>query len=233
MASTNDLRARLRARYQYFRTGIGDPELPSGYFRWLHSGLSEESRMVFAEGEPITGQSMMGMGGKADAMALEYLRAIAKDPEIGFVCQSLQLPPAFSLVRADMHYGRGEWAVAWPNGTTFPHHFERATMTLELVSSLLDAWIEHLAGSAPNDDGLIPEARAFLKAMLAYGFHDGNRGKQEDIWKGVGEIDEEKQGKTARAAALKLLKDRGLVDSRSGTGTTLTDAGLKLARGLR
>jgi len=233
MTSKNDLRARLRARYQYFRTGIGEPGKPSGYFRWLHAGLSEEKRLVLAEGEPITGDSMAGLGGKAEAMALEYLRAIAKDPEVGFVCQSLRLPQALSLVRADRYCGQDDWTVAWPDGTTFPHHFERATTTLGLVSALLDGWIDHLADGAPSADGLIPEARVFLKAMLVLGLHGGKRGRQTDIWDRVGEIDEEKQGKKAREAALKLLKDRRLVDIRPGDGTTLTEAGLQVACGLR
>ena len=101
------------------------------------------------------------------------------------------------------------------------------------VAEVLDEWIEHLADDAPSTDGLIPEARLFLKAMLDLGLHDGKRGKQDDVWERIAAIDKERQGKQDRTAALKLLKDRKLVDSLSGTGTTLTDAGLKLARSLK
>lgn len=177
----------------------------------------------------------------AEQESASALARLTDDERIGFLCQSLKLPRALKRMRG---YGDpaenfaedislDEWVVAWPNGHTFPHDLRSAFTLMQLVIPVLEAWIDHLSEGAPSADGLIPEARLFLKAMLDLGLHDGKRGKQEDIWERVGVIDEEKQGKAPRAAALKLLKDRKLVDSLSGTGTTLTAAGLKLARSLK
>lgn len=164
---------------------------------------------------------------------MDFLRGLATCEESSLIANSLQLPIPLKLIPGDAPWTRDEWVVAWPDGTKLPHDLHRADALFQLAEPLLQAWIDHLSDDAPSVDGLIPEARSFLKAMLDLGFHDGERGKQDDIWARVGEIDEEKQGKKAREAALKLLKDRGLVDSLSGTGTTLTDAGLKLARSLK
>jgi hypothetical protein len=213
--TTKELRAQLRELYERHRADL-------------------ESQVEWIEVHGI--QPLHAEQESASALA-----RLTDAERIGFLCQSLTLPRALKRMRG---YGdpaetfaedisSDEWVVAWPNGHTFPHDLRSAFTLMQLVIPVLEAWIDHLSDDAPSADGLIPEARLFLKAMLDLGFHDGERGNQDDIWERVGEIDEEKRGRKARVAALKLLKDRKLVDSLSGTGTTLTDAGLKLARSLK
>lgn len=175
------------------------------------------------------------------------LANLAGDEEIGALVMQLDerrplklvgsiAPPENPHLLAPDSLPPCEWTIARPGRESplLPQTIHDPLVVWEIVvEAVVPEWIDHLADGAPSADGLIPDARLFLKAMLSLGFHDGERGKQDDIWARVGEIDEEKQGKKAREAALKLLKDRRLVDSLSGTGTTLTDAGLKLARSLK
>jgi hypothetical protein len=175
------------------------------------------------------------------------LAHLAGDEEIGALVMQLDerrplklvgsiAPPENPHLLAPDSLPPCEWTVAMPGRETpsLPQTIGDPLVVWDIVvEAVVPEWIDHLSDGAPSVDGLVPEARSFLKAMLDLGFHDGERGKQDDIWARVGEIDEEKQGKKAREAALKLLKDRKLVDSLSGTGTTLTDAGLKLARSLK
>lgn len=169
--TTNELRARLRARYTHHRMAIGDPEPESGYFKWLHSRLREELPEGSKGAPALVGDSMTGRGGKADQMALVILRAIAGDEELGFLCQSLGLRRALACVPGDAHYTRDEWAIAWPDGTTFPHDLRDARTTLTLVLPVLDAWIDHLAEEADiqsevGSAGLSTYARAVLKLLF-------------------------------------------------------------------
>jgi hypothetical protein len=175
------------------------------------------------------------------------LAHLAGDDEIGALIMQLDerrplklvgsiAPPENPHLLAPDSLPPCEWTIARPGRESplLPQTISDPLVVWDIVvEAVVPEWIDHLADGAPSTDGLIPEARLFLRAMLDLGFHDGERGKQDDIWARVGEIDEEKQGKKAREAALKLLKDRRLVDSLSGTGTTLTDAGLKLARSLK
>lgn len=175
------------------------------------------------------------------------LANLAGDEEIGALVMQLDerrplklvgsiAPPENPHLLAPDSLPPCEWTIARPGRESplLPQTIHDPLVVWEIVvEAVVPEWIDHLADGAPSADGLNSDARLFLKAMLSLGFHDGERGKQDDIWARVGEIDEEKQGKKAREAALKLLKDRRLVDSLSGTGTTLTDAGLKLARSLK
>jgi len=175
------------------------------------------------------------------------LANLAGDEEIGALVMQLDerrplklvgsiAPPENPHLLAPDSLPPCEWTIARPGRESplIPQPIHDPLVVWEIVvEAVVPEWIDHLADGAPSADGLNSDARLFLKAMLSLGLHDGKRGKQDDIWARVGEIDEEKQGKAPRAAALTLLKDRRLVDSLSGTGTTLTDAGLKLARSLK
>jgi uncharacterized protein YjhX (UPF0386 family) len=175
------------------------------------------------------------------------LAHLAADEEIGALVMQLDerrplklvgsiAPPENPNLLAPDSLPPCEWTIARPGRESplLPHTIGDPLVVWDIVvEAVVPEWIDHLADDAPSADGLIPEARLFLKAMLALGLHDGKRGRQEDVWERVAAIDEERQGKKDRTAALKLLKDRKLVDSLSGTGTTLTDAGLKLARSLK
>jgi len=221
--TTTALRAQLRARYMHHRSSIGNPEPESGFFKWLYSGLRRE------KGKMIVGDSMVGRGGKADRFALTLLTAIDDDEELGFLCQSLGLRRALTRVPGD---ARDEWSISWPGGATVPHNLKRSMTTLVLFVQVLDAWIDHLAEGAPDIDGLTPNARAFLKAMLALKLHDGTRAGQDEIWAKVAELGDAVEGKSNREAAVGILKHRKLIEPKHGTGTILTTAGLSLARSL-
>lgn len=176
-----------------------------------------------------------------------WLAHLAGDDEIGALIMQLDerkplklvgsiAPPENPHLIAPDSLPPCEWTIARPGRESplLPQTIGDPLIVWDIVvEAVVPEWIDHLADGAPSADGLIPDARLFLRAMLSLGLHDGKRGKQEDIWERVGVIDEEKRGNTPRAAALKLLKDRGLIHSLSGTGTTLTDAGLKLAQGLK
>jgi hypothetical protein len=239
--TTKALRARLLAAYRRLRADIGGPEpSPTGYFRWLSSQVERDAGNQTRTGwigdqqlEVVVGDSLAGREGKAEAFARVFLGAIASDAEVGFLSRCLEIRQALAKNPAGETEEHERWTMTRPNGTSFSPEPMRASAMLCYVAEVLDEWIEHLADDAPSTDGLIPEARLFLKAMLDLGLHDGKRGKQDDVWERIAAIDKERQGKKDRTAALKLLKDRKLVDSLSGTGTTLTDAGLKLARSLK
>jgi len=221
--TTTALRAQLRARYMHHRSSIGNPEPESGFFKWLYSGLRRE------KGKMIVGDSMVGRGGKADRFALTLLTAIDDDEELGFLCQSLGLRRALSRGPGD---ARIEWSISWPGGATVPHNLKRSMTTLMFVVPVLDAWIDHLDEDAPNTDGLTPDTRAFLKAMLALKLHDGTRAGQDKIWAKVAELGNAIEGKSKREAAVGILKDRKLIHSKPKSGTTLTELGLKTAASL-
>lgn len=222
--TTTALRAQLRARYMHHRSSIGDPKPASGFFKWFYSGLLREKGKKI-----IVGDAMVGRGGKADRFALIFLTAIDEDEELGFLCQSLGLPRALARVPGD---ARDEWSISWPGGATVPHNLKRSMTTLMLVVQVLDAWIDHLAEGAPSADGLTPTARAFLKAMLALKLHDGTRKGQDEIWAKVAALGDAVEGKSKREAAVGILKDRKLIESKANAGTTLTELGLKTAESL-
>lgn len=229
-SKTTELRARLRARYEYFREAIGHPEPESGYFRWTRSRLREETVEAAKEQTgAIVGDSMAGSGGKADQMALVILRAIAWDEKLGFLCKCLGIRLALDCIPGDEYWPKDQWVIARPNGTTFPHDFRQARTTLALVAPLLDEWIDHLADDAPALDGLTPDARVVLAAMRDLGaFLPDARITQEMIRDKAAKLGEEIVG-TRFGQAINLLKAGGYVESKSGTATWLTARGQKTA----
>ena len=247
--TTTELRARLRDRYRYLRAAIGDPEPASGYFKWLQDRLGKERDEAIEEQDgAIVGDSMAGRGGGADQMALQILRAIASDEELGFLCQSLGVRRALARVPGDSRYNRDEWAVAWPDGQTFPHDLRQATTALDLVVLVLDAWIEHLDLA---DDPKVPatrtihrepppnlgrKARAVLELLYrdkafdeAHACHLTKRAPTQLKYDSAKSPDtKDKYAKTG-AAELKRLK---LVDAVPRVGTWLTTEGRALAESL-
>ena len=101
-----------------------------------------------------------------------------------------------------------------------------------IAGSVIPAWIAHFNGTEAPADGLTPNARLFLEAMLALKLHDGTRAGQDEIWAKVAELGAPVEGKSNREAAVGILKDRKLIESKHGTGTMLTPAGLNVAKSL-
>jgi hypothetical protein len=213
------LRAQLCTAYQVHRTNI-DRLVP-----W------SQARILALQGSEDAG--LFGRSGEIEEMARHLLDSIADDQEIDLTSRLLGLSKVFARISDVSYYQAEDRVIVWPNRSPVPHEVRRPTTTLVLITPAIDAWIKYLSDVAPNPDGLIPEARSFLKAMLDLGLQGGKRQDQEVIWSRVGEIDQLIAGKASRAAALKLLKDRQLVNTKSGTGTTLTDNGLKLAESLK
>jgi len=213
------LRAQLCTAYQGHRTNI-DRLVP-----W------SQARILALQGSEDAG--LFGRSGEIDEMARHLLDSIADDQEIDLTSRLLGLSKVFARISDVSYYQAEDRVIVWPNRSPVLHEVRRPTTTLALITPAIDAWIKYLSDVAPNPDGLIPEARSFLKAMLDLGLQGGKRQDQEVIWSRVGEIDQLIAGKASREAALKLLKDRQLVNTKSGTGTTLTDNGLKLAESLK
>ena len=100
-----------------------------------------------------------------------------------------------------------------------------------VAESAIPAWLASFKGTAAPTEGLPADARAFLVAMLTLGLYDGARASQPKIWDKVAECREAIEGKGRREAALRVLKDRKFILSKSGKGmgTTLTQEGYRAA----
>jgi hypothetical protein len=233
--TTKDLRARLRdclaihledwERAEGFGSSNEVAELDEDYRRIVEDGLaaSDDSRT-----EELIDRLATWLERPKD----EFLRHLATAEEVSLLAASLKLSTPLKLVPADPPWTREEWVVTWPNGTKLAHDLRTIDVLFQLAEPLLRAWIDHLDEGAPDIDGLTPNARAFLKAMLALKLHDDTRAGQDEIWAKVAELGDPVEGKPDRLAAVGILKDRKLIESKPGTGTILTTAGLSLARSL-
>lgn len=103
-----------------------------------------------------------------------------------------------------------------------------------IAGSVIPVWIAQFNGTEAPADGLIPEARDFLAAMLELGlFDEKSRMGQDEIWQRVGEMGREVASRANREAAIKLLKGRDFIHSKPHCGTMLTPAGLVFARSMQ
>lgn len=103
-----------------------------------------------------------------------------------------------------------------------------------VAGSVIPGWFAHFNGTEAPADGLIPEARDFLAAMLELGLCDEkSRMGQDKIWRRVGEVGREVASRANREAAIKLLKGRDFIHSKPNCGTMLTPAGLMFARSMQ
>jgi len=103
-----------------------------------------------------------------------------------------------------------------------------------IAGSVIPVWIAQFNGTEAPADGLIPEARDFLAAMLELGlFDEESRLGQDEIWRHVGEVGREVASRANREAAIKLLKGRDFIRSKPNCGTMLTPAGLVFARSMQ
>lgn len=143
-------------------------------------------------------------------------------PENPYTVAPDSLPPA-------------EWTIARPgrDSPLLPQTIDDPLIVWDIVvEAIIPEWLDHLDTEAPSADGLTPNARAFLLAMLDLKLHDGTRAGQGAIWARVAERGNAVEGKSDRAAAVGILKDSDLIDSKSGTGTKLTTRGVAMARSL-
>ncbi len=241
---TRDLRTRLRDRYAHYREAIGAPEPSpgSGYFKWLHDQRAKESKdCVYVDGNPsemIVADSLTGPNGTAEALASSFLQAIAHDEEITFVCGSLGIRPALSIIPAASSKARAGLEILRPNGVTFPIAFERSSGLLCYVAEVLDEWVDWLADDAEPapmqgepvlDMKLGKKARAVLKLLV------GERAFDESKAIRLAKVAPTKlkcgQAKTASTRVKyaeegsEELRERGLAQAVQSVGTWLTPKG--------
>jgi hypothetical protein len=221
--TTKELRARLRARYEYYRESIGRPEPASGIYRWLGIGNGKRKGEAFQS----------SMGERAEGMSMVILRTLAGDEEVDFLCKGLRLERALIYFPADEFDRHDQWIIARPDGTSFRHYLQRASGTLSLFEPILEEWIKHLADDAPDLDGLTPDARAVLLAMHELeAFCVEAKITQSNISDRVAELGEEIP-KTRRDNAISLLRQYGYVETKASTATWLTARGRRAAESLK
>ena len=175
-------------------------------------------------------------------LVLEHL---AEHPTIGLLVSQLEerrplkvvgsIVPENPYTVAPDSLPAAEWTIARPgrDSPLLPQTIDDPLIVWDIVvEAIIPEWLDHLDAETPNADGLTPDARAFLKAMLDLKLHDGTRAGQDVIWTRVAKLGDAVEGKSNREAAVGILKDRSLIDSKSGTGTMLTPRGVAMARSL-
>lgn len=172
------------------------------------------------------------------------LSRLAGDEEIGLLAAQLDerrplkvtgsISPADDSVLPDS-LPPVEWIIARPGreSPTLPQSIGDPLIVWDIVfDAVVPEWLDFLDAAAPSPDGLTPDARAFLTAMLDLRLYDGALAGQDAIWAKVAELGDAVEGKSNREAAIGILKDRKLIGTKSGTGTMLTTEGLTVARSL-
>lgn len=235
--TTKELRARLRA--------ILSNWLQSDVVLYRVMRSEEESDALDTlrhRGEPVP-ESALGRRIAAlaesdpDRIARVFLHRLADSDEIGLIVSQIGERRPLKRISASLigEEPSESWVVCRPGLTTpsLPQELRSMTTLIDLMAeAIVPEWIDYLAEDAPDPDGLTPDARAFLKAMLELKLEDGKRVPQDCIWSKVAEIGDAIEGKARREAVTRILKDRKIIDTLSGTGTTLTTQGAAIARSM-
>jgi hypothetical protein len=169
---------------------------------------------------------------------------LAEDDDISQCCRLLDLAPPLCRVEGRRFTPMGDglsepepdsWSFNLP-GRTVPSAIQspkvarRYRAVFELAwNAVVPEWVKYLAPMVLTARDLPPDAVAFLRAMVALGAVEGRKG-QDELWALVEEKLHEAVPKTRREAAIRILKERDLIDSKAGTGTMLTPAGRGLVR---